>query len=55
MTSKQIAICMVGFFRDLLGLTPFSENIRKIFMINNNNENAYVSGLNIIKKRIKIE
>ena len=55
MTSKQIAICMIGFLRDLLGLIPFSENIRKIFMINNNNENAYISGLNIIKKKIKIE
>ena len=55
MTSKQIAICIVGFFRDLLGLVPFNENIQKIFMINNNNENTYISGLNTIKKRIKIE
>ena len=55
MTSKQIAICMIGFFRELLGLNPFSENIRNIFMINSNNEAAYISGLNIIKKKIKIE
>ena len=55
MESKQIAICMIGFFRELFGLDPFSENIQKIFMINNRNEKMYISGLNIIKKRIKIE
>ena len=55
MTPKQIAICMVGFLRDFLGLNPFSEDIRKIFMINNNNEKSYISGLNILKKKIKIK
>lgn len=55
LTSKQIAICMVGFFRELLGLNPFSEVIQKIFKIDNNNINIYISGLNMIKKRIKIE
>ena len=55
MTPKQIALGMIGFFRELFGLDPFNDNIHKIFLINNRNEKLYISGLNIIKKRIKIE
>ena len=55
MSPKQIGICMIGFCRELLNLNPFIDNIKKIFMINSNNEKIYISGLNIIKKRIKIE
>ena len=55
MTPKQIALGMIGFFRELFGLDPFNDNIHEIFLINNRNEKLYISGLNIIKKRIKIE
>lgn len=55
MTSKQIALSMIGFFRELFGLAPFNDNIHKIFLLNNRNEKLYITGLNIIKKRIKIE
>lgn len=53
MTAKQTAISIIGFSRELLNLTPFNENIKKIFCINN--ENIYYSSLKIIKKKIKIE
>lgn len=55
MTSKQIVVSIIGFVRELLGLTPFNEPIKKIFLINQKNEKFYNSGLEIIKKRIKIE
>ena len=54
LTSKQIAIGIIGFIRELLNLNPFSENIQNIFLFNNN-KSMYIFGLNIIKKRIKIE
>ena len=55
MTEKQTAVCIIGFARELLGLMPFNENIKKIFCINSKNEKIYNSGLKIIKKKIKIE
>ena len=55
MTPEQIAISMMAFSRELMNLHPFTNNIQKIFMINKKNENIYIQGLNIIKKRIKIE
>ena len=55
MSPKQIGICLIGFCRELLNLNPFNDIIRIISMINNSNEKMYISGLNIIKKRIKIE
>lgn len=55
MTEKQTAVCIIGFARELLGLTPFNENIKKICCINSKNEKIYISGLKVIKKRIKIE
>ena len=55
MTHKQIAICLIGFAREILGLEPFSGIIKKLFLINQNNEKEFVSGLRIIKKHIKIE
>lgn len=55
MTRKQIAICIVGLCRELLDLNPFNDNIQKIFIIKENLQNIYISGLNIIKKRIKIQ
>lgn len=54
LSSKQIALGIIGFTRELLNLNPFSENIQNIFIFNNN-KNMYTFGLNIIKKRIKIE
>ena len=55
MTPKQIAIGMMCFCRELLNLNPFSEEIKKIFLANKTDNSLYVDGLNIIKKRIKIE
>ena len=55
MSPKKLAICMIGFARELLDLNPFSDSIKKIFLINQNNEKDYITGLHIIKKRIKIE
>lgn len=55
MTAKQVAISIIGFSRELLNLNPFNENIRKIFKIDSKNENIYILGLKIIKKKIKIE
>ena len=55
MTSKQIVLSIIGFARELLGLTPFNESIKKIYLINSKNENFYNLGLEIIKKKIKIE
>lgn len=55
MTAKQVAISIIGFSRELLNLNPFNENIRKIFKIDSKNENVYILGLKIIKKKIKIE
>ncbi len=54
-TSKQIALSIVGFARELLDLIPFTDIFKKIFLIDSENEQNYVSGLNLIKKRIKIE
>lgn len=55
-TSKQIALGMIGFARELLCLAPFPESIQEIF-INNNimNKSLCLSSLNIIKKKIKIQ
>ena len=55
MTPKQIAISLIAFSRKLLNLNPFSENIKKIFMIKDSNENSYITGLKIIEKKIKIK
>ena len=55
MTAKQVAISIIGFSRELINLNPFNENIRKIFKIDSKNENVYILGLKIIKKKIKIE
>ena len=55
MTPKQIAISMMAFSRELMNLNPFTSNIQKIFMINKINEDIYIKGLKIIKKKIKIE
>ena len=55
MAPKQIAVSIIGFIRELLDLTPFNEKFKKIFLINEKNEQFYQSGLEIIKKRIKIE
>lgn len=53
MTAKQTAIIIIGFVRELFNITPFNENIKKIFGIEN--EEIYYFGLKAIKKRIKIE
>ena len=55
MTPKQIAISIVGFARELLGLNSFSNTFKIVFMIDQDHEHDYVSGLEIIKKKIKIQ
>ena len=55
MTPKQIAISIVGFARELLGLNSYSNTFKIVFMIGQDHEQDYVSGLEIIKKKIKIE
>ena len=53
MSAKQSVLMVIGFARELFGLIPFNDNIKKIFSINN--EKVYYSGIKIIKKKIKIE
>ena len=55
MTPKQIVISLVGFARELLGLSSYSNTFKKVFMIDQSHEHDYLSGLEIIKKKIKIE
>lgn len=55
MTSKQIAISFIGFARELMNLTPYNNMFKKIFLINPQNEQSYISGLKTIKKKIIIE
>ena len=53
MSLKQSVLIVIGFARELFGLIPFNDNIKKIFSIKN--EKFYNSGVKIIKKKIKIE
>ena len=55
LTAKQTAVSIVAFTRELLDLNPFNESIKSIFLINQKNQQFYYSGLEIIKKKIKIE
>ena len=55
MSQKQIAISIIAFARELLGLNPLNDVLKEIFCINENNEQDYILGMNIIKKHIKIE
>ena len=53
-TEKQIAVCIIGFARELFGLTPLKKNIKKICCINSKYEKIYHSGLKVIKKKSKL-
>lgn len=53
MSAKQSVLVVIGFARELFGLVPFNDNIKKLFSIKN--EKYYNSGVKIIKKKIKIE
>jgi hypothetical protein len=55
MSPKKIAVSIIAFARELLGLTPLNDVLKQIFCINENNIEDYISGMNIIKKHIKIE
>jgi hypothetical protein len=55
MSQKQIAVSIIAFARELLGLNPLNDALKEIFCINENNEQDYILGMNIIKKHIKIE
>ena len=59
MTPKEIAIAIMGFAREIMGLIPFTENIQIIFMNINEfydiHNYKYIKCLNTIRKCFKIE
>ena len=58
-TPKEIAIAIMGFAREIMGLIPFTENIQIIFMNINEfydiHNYKYIKCLNTIRKCFKIE
>jgi len=55
MSPKQKAVSIIAFARELLELNQLNDVLKQIFCINENNEQDYISGMNTIKKHIKIE
>ena len=53
MSAKQSVFIIIGFVREIFGLIPFNDNVKKIFSIKN--EKFYNIGVKTIKKKIKIE
>ena len=53
MSAKQSVFIIIGFVREIFGLIPFNDNVKKIFSIKN--EKFYNNGVKTIKKKIKIE
>ena len=49
MSAKESALIVIGFVRELFGLIPFNDNIKKIFSIKN--EKFYNIGVKTIKKK----
>ena len=52
MSAKQSVLIVIGFVRELFGLIPFNDNIKKIFSIKN--EKFYNFGLKTMKKKLKL-
>ena len=55
MSPKEIAMGIVGWARDFLGLVPFSQNIQIVFLNEFNDIHNYIKCLNKIKKCFKIK
>ena len=55
MSPKEIAMGIVGWARDFLGLVPFSKNIRTLFLNEVEDIHNYLKCLNKIKKCFKIK
>ena len=55
MSPKEIAMGIVGWARDFLGLVPFSKNIQIVFLNEFNDIHNYIKCLNKIKKCFKIK
>lgn len=55
MTPMEIAMGIVGWARDYLGLVPFSKNIQTVFMKEIDHIHNYIKCLNKIKKCFKIK
>ena len=50
MSHKEIALAFIGLTREILGLEPFNNIIKYIFINNENNFQNYINYLNIIKR-----
>ena len=55
MTHKEVAMAIIGFVREMLGLIPFSNNIQNIFMNEYVEMHNYVNCLNKLKKCFKLK
>ena len=55
MSPKEIAMGIVGWARNFLGLVPFSKNIQTVFLNEFNNIHNYIKCFNRIKKCFKIK
>ena len=55
MTPKEIAMGIIGWARDFLGLVPFSKNIQIVFLNEFNDIHNFIKCLNKIKKCFKIK
>ena len=55
MSPKEIAMGIIGWARDYLGLVPFSKNIQTVFLNEVDDVHNYLKCLNKIKKCFKIK
>ena len=55
MSPKEIAMGIVGWARNFLGLVPFSKNMQTVFLNEFNSIHNYIKCFNRIKKCFKIK
>ena len=55
MTNKEIAIAIIGFIREILGLTAFSKSIQIVFMNEYEDIRNYLICLNKLRKCFKLK
>ena len=55
MTQKEIAMTIIGFIRETLGLVPFSKNIQNVFMHEYVDIYNYINCLNKLRKCFKLK
>jgi hypothetical protein len=55
MTYKEIALSIIGFIREMLGLSAFTKQFQMLFMNNSVELNNYIYCLNTIKKCFKFK